>query len=212
MVYSPPVPGPTAWPDRPPRWAGGRAPRWLLLGAALTLVVITVLAGLAGRPSAAQRAADLRRFLHDMTYDVQSCAGGVHEALSALRVIPVTGTGGDRATAIAEARYGAANCSPANNELLDDLAQYQVSESLASFRLQRVVTGLMDWAAPDAQQVQTDAAEVLAARSPPDRSRAAAMLRRAVARLDSQRAAVDSVIASASAALGTPVAPPPLPG
>jgi hypothetical protein len=212
MVTSPPVIRPPAWPDRPARWAGSRAPRLLVLGAALTLVVITVLAGLAGHPSAAQRATDLRRFLHDMTYDVQSCAGGVSEALTAVRVIGGTSSGGARAIAISEARYGAANCSPANNELLDDLAQYQVSESLASFRLQRVVTGLMDWAAPDAQQVQADAAEVLAARSPPDRSRAAAMLRRAVTRLDSQRAAVDSVIASASAALGTPVAPPPLPG
>jgi hypothetical protein len=212
MVSSPPVTQPPAWPDRPSRWAGSRAPRWLLLGAALTLVVITVLAGLAGRPSAAQRATDLRRFLHDMTYDVQSCAGGVSEALNSVRAIGVTSTGSDRATAIGEARYGAANCSPANNELLDDLAQYQVTESLASFRLQRVVTGLVDWAAPDAQQVQADAAEVLAARSPPARSRAAAALRRAVLRLDAQRAAVDSVIASASGALGIQVAPPPLPG
>jgi hypothetical protein len=212
MVSSPPVTRTPAWPDRPPRWAGGRAPRWLLLGVALTLVVITVLAGLAGRPSAAQRATDLRRFSRDMTYDIQSCAGGVGEALHAVRAIPAASTGGDRATAIAEARYGADNCSPANNELLDNLAQYQVTESLASFRLQRVVTGLVDWAAPDAQQVQADAAEVLAARSPAARSAAAAALRRAVFRLNAQRAAVDSVIASASAALGTHVAPPPLPG
>jgi hypothetical protein len=212
MVYSPPVPGPPAWPGRPARGAGGRAPRRLLLGVALALVVITVLAGLAGRPSAAQRATDLRRFLHDMTYDIQSCAGGVSEALNAVRVIGGTSPGGARATAISESRYGAANCSPANNELLDNLAQYQVTESLASFRLQRVVTGLMDWAAPDAQRVQTDAAEVLAARSPPARSRAEAALRRAVTRLDAQRATVDSVIASASAALGAKVAPPPLPG
>jgi hypothetical protein len=211
MVHSPAAPGPPAWPDRPARWAGNRAPRLLLLGVVLTLVVITVLAGLAGRPSAAQRATDLRRFLHDMNYDIQSCAGGVSEALNAVRVISGTSPGGARATAISEARYGAANCSPASNELLDDLAQYQVTESLASFRLQRVVTGLVDWAAPNAQQVQTDAAEVLAARSPPARSRAAAALRRAVIRLDAQRAAVDSVIMSAGTALRIQVAPPPLP-
>lgn len=213
MVPSPPVPGPPAgWPDRPARWAARRGLRWLLSGVVLTLVVITVLAGLAGRPSPSQRASDLRRFLGDMTYDVQSCAGGVREALNAVRVISVTSPGTARAVAISEARYGAANCSPANNELLDDLAQYQVTESLASFHLQRVVTGLMDWAAPSAQQVQTDAAEVLAARSSPARSRAVAALRRAVIRLDAQRGAVDSVIASASATLGARVAPPPLPG
>jgi hypothetical protein len=178
----------------------------------LTLVVITVLAGLSRHPSNAQRAADLRRFLHDMTYDVQSCAGGVGEAMQAVRAIPAGRTGPARATANAEARYGAANCSPANNELLDDLEQYQVTESLARFRLQRVVTGLVDWAAPDAQQVQTYAAQVLAARSVPARAHAAAALRAALARLDTQRSAVNSAIASASAALGAHAAPPPLPG
>jgi hypothetical protein len=51
----------------------------------------------------------------------------------------------------------------ANNELLGDLTQYQVSESLARFGLPRVVDGLVTWAFPDAQQVQTDVAHVLGA-------------------------------------------------
>jgi hypothetical protein len=212
VVHAPPSTGPPAWPGPRARWTDHRAPRLLLLGAALMLVVITVLAGLSRHPSSAQRASDLRRFLNDMNYDIQSCAAGVGEAMNSLRAVSAASAGPTRATAISEARYGAANCSPANNELLDDLAQYQVTESLASFRLQRVVTGLLDWAAPDAQQVQADAAQVMAASSAPGRSRAAAALRGALARLDAQRSAVDSVIASASATLGARAAPPPLPG
>ena len=72
-----------------------------------------------------------------MKYDIQSCAGGVRESLTALRQIE-SGASHDVATAIYIANTGAANCSPANNELLDDLETYQVTESLASFRLGRV--------------------------------------------------------------------------
>ncbi|MEP7024973.1 MAG: hypothetical protein ABJB47_14490 [Actinomycetota bacterium] len=210
MAPAEPPTGLPPGPPRPLRWSAGRARRSLLV-AGLALVAITVLAGLAGHPSPAQRATDLRGFLRDMKHDIESCAGGVRESLAALQAI-TAGTSRDEPTAISIARYGAANCSPANNELLGHLAQYQVTESLASFRLQRVVTGLLDWAAPDAQQVQTDVAQELAARSPPAKARAAAALRRALARLDAQRTAVDSVIASASTALAARAAPPPLPG
>ena len=146
-----------------------------------------------------------------MNADIESCAGGVSESLTALHAIQ-SGASHDTPTAISIAQYGAANCSPANNELLDDLTQFEVTESLASFRLSRVVTGLVTWAAPDAQQVQADVADVLAARSPRARASASAALRQARAKLDAQRAAIDSVIESASAALSAHAAPPALPG
>jgi hypothetical protein len=141
---------------------------------------------------------------------VQSCAGGVREALTALRAIQA-GTSHDVATASRIARDGAANCSPANNELLDDLLQYQVTESLARFRLARVVSGLVDWCAPDAMRVQSDVAALLAVRGTPGARRAAAALRGAEAVLDGQRTAVDAVLARASAALHARAQPPPLP-
>ena len=89
-----------------------------------------VVVGLAHRPSQAQRAADLRGFLTDVTADIQSCAGGVSESLTALHAVQ-SGTTGDVPTAVNIADTGAANCSPANNELLDDLEEYQVTESLS---------------------------------------------------------------------------------
>jgi len=210
MVDSPPRSDPPYVPIRHTRWPGGRTPR-PLIAAGLVLLVIAVLVGLAHRPSTEQRAADLRGFTREMNADIESCAGGVRESLFALHAIQ-SGASHDTQTAIKIARDGAANCSPANNELLADLAQYQVTESLASFRLARVVSGLMTWAAPDAERVQADVADVLAASSPQARALASAALRQARARLDMQRSAVYSIIESASAALSAHAAPPRLPG
>ena len=210
MVDSPPRSDPPYVPIRHQGWPGGRTPR-PLIAAVLVLLVIAVLVGLAHRPSAGQRAADLRGFIRDVNADIESCAGGVRESLTALHAIQ-SGASHDTQTAIKIARDGAANCSPANNELLADLAQYQVTESLASFRLARVVSGLMTWAAPDAERVQADVADVLAASSPQARALASAALRQARARLDMQRSAVYLIIESASAALSAHAAPPRLPG
>jgi hypothetical protein len=196
-------------PIRPTAWPTQRIPRPLVL-AVVALVAAAVLVGLAHRPSQAQRAGDLRAFLSDVTADIQSCAGGVGESLFALSQVQ-SGATRDVATAVNIAQTGAANCSPANNELLDDLEQYQVTESLASFRLNRVVTGLVTWAAPDAQQVQTDVARVLTAPDQRARDQDLASLRQARATLDAQRAKVDSIIESASRSLSAHAAPPRLP-
>ena len=59
--------------------------------------------------------------------------------------------------------YNAANCSPANNEPLADLTQYQVTESLASFNLQDCTNDFVSWAFPYAMQAQTDMVSVMTA-------------------------------------------------
>jgi hypothetical protein len=114
-------------------------------------------------------------------------------------------------TATHIATYGASNCSPANNELLDNLTQYQVSESLASFGLPRVVDGLVTWAFPDAQQVQTDVAHVLAA-SGTARVAASAKLQRDLRTLDAQRVYLNKIMMNAVNATSATGKPPPLPG
>ena len=192
----------TGWPTR-------RSPRLLVL-AAVGLVAAAVLVGLVHRPSQAQRAGDLRAFVSDLTADIQSCAGGVGESEFALSQVQ-SGASHDVATAVNIAQTGAANCSPANNELLDDLEEYQVTESLASFRLNRAVTGLVTWAAPDAQQVQTDVAHVLTAPDQQAKQQDLARLRQDRATLDAQRAKVDSIISAASRSLSAQIAPPRLP-
>jgi hypothetical protein len=195
------------WPGG---WPGRRPPRWLV-PAAVLLLGIAVAVGLTHRPSQQERASDLRGLLHAVTYDIQSCAGGVRESLIVLQAVD-SGSNHDAAAAASIASTGAANCAPANNELIDDLEGYQVPESLASFHLQNAVTGLIDWAAPDAEQAQADVASVLAARGTPAEAADRAALRQALSKLDAQRAAIRSALAPAVRSLSPHAAEPVLPG
>lgn len=208
---SPPVrTDPPYVPIRQTRWATRRTPWWVLAAVAVVLAG-TVLVALVHRPSPAERASDFRGFLGDMEADIGSCAGGVPQSLTALREIE-SGTSRDVKTAVYIANTGASNCSPANNELLDDLDGYQVTESLASFRLGRVVSGLVNWAAPDAENVQTDVARILTARSAQAKAADAAALHQALRTLDAQRSAVDKIMESANRSLSAHGTLPNLPG
>ena len=173
-------------------------------------MVADVLVGIAVHPSKAQRATDLNGFLADMKTDIQSCAGGVRDSLTALRMIQA-GTEHDVGTAVGIATYGAKNCSPANNMLLDDLVGYQVQESLSSYHLDRVTNGLLTWAFPYAQRVQNDVATIL--RSPGTaRTAATTKLNRDLKILDTQRAYLDKIMMAAITATGASGRPPPLAG
>jgi hypothetical protein len=209
-VASPPGGEPPYVPIRATRWPVRRTPGWLIL-AGLAVIAVTVVLSLVHRPSQGERAADLRGFLQTVNSDIESCAGGVGESLTALRDIS-SGASHDVTDGITVAADGASNCSPANNELIDDLEAYQVPESLASFHLQDAVTGLVDWAAPDAEAVQTDVARLLGTRSPQARTLARAALSQALVRLDAQRTATDAVMDNAIRSLAVKAAPPRLPG
>jgi len=208
-VGGPPDADPPYVPIRRTGWASHRTPRWMLLALALVLVG-AVLVALAHKPSQSERASDLRGFLHDMNYDIESCAGGVRESLTAMH------QAGNNAPEIQDtisiADQGAANCQPANNEQIDDLEEYQVTESLASFHLGKVVSGLVNWAAPDAVDVQTDVATMLAAPNPQAKAKDAAALQHALRKLDAQRAAIDATIQTATRSLSAHASPPSLPG
>ena len=208
-MQSPPRADPPYVPIRHTAWPVRRTPRWLFAGG-LAIVVAGVLVGLAVHPSKSQRAADLSGFLTDMTTDIQSCAGGVRDSLTAMRAIDA-GTSHDVGTAIGIATYGSGNCSPANNMQLDDLVGYQVQESLSSFRLDRVVYGLVDWATPDALRVQADVAAVLRAQGTA-RAAATTKLDSDLKILDAQRAYLDKIMMAAISATGAGGRPPPLPG
>jgi hypothetical protein len=190
-----------------------RTPRWIFLAGAGLLVIAAAVA-LVHRPSEAQRASDMRGVLQQLSADIESCAGGLGESLTAMRQVqaerPRSATDLSDATNLAQ--QAAANCSPANNELIDDLENYQVPESLSSFGLKSAVTSLVDWAAPHAQQVATDIATVLSATTPQATSAARATLTRDLAALDAKRTKVDAPIANAIHALAMKASPPRLPG
>lgn len=196
-------------PVRRTNWVSYRTPRWLYL-AGLLVLAGAVLVGMAVHPSKAQRAADMNDFLKSMTTGIESCSGGVRESLQAMHAIQ-SGTEHDVATAIRIATYGASNCSPANNSQLADLSQYQVHESLASFRLNRVVDGLVTWAFPYAQNVQNDVARILQTKGAAQAA-ATAKLHRDLRTLDGQRARLDQIMRTAIRATGATGKLPPLAG
>jgi len=195
---------------RPTGWPVLRTPRWML-AAGLVLVAGLVLAAIPHRPSTAQRAADLRGVVHDLNNDIESCAGGVTDSLTALRAIE-SGTSQDVETAVTIANTAAANCSPGNSMQMEDLVQYQVPESLASFHLDQAVNDLVTWGFPLAQRVQSDVATRLAATTPAEIERTSAQLRRDQQAMDAERARINRLFTSASTALSANVAPPSLPG
>jgi hypothetical protein len=212
-MEAPPRTDPPYVPIRHTPWPKQKAPRWLML-AGLVVLLGAVLVGLAHRPSQAQRAGDLRGFLADVNTDIESCAGGVRESLLALHEINAGAGNSTRSTqdTIQIAQYGASNCSPANNEQLDDLTQYQVTESLAGFHLDNAVNGLVTWAFPDAQRVQNDVAAVLSAGDATARAQAKAALVRDTRDLNAQRAKVDKIMMNAVRATSAHAKLPDLPG
>ena len=197
-------------PTRRTGWPVLRTPRWMLAGAAVLVVGLTLVA-IPHHPSTAERVADLRGVVQDLHTDIESCAGGVSESLTALQAIQ-SGASRDVKTALSIANLGAENCSPANNMQMDDLVQYQVPESLASFHLDTTVNDLVTWGFPDAQRVQSDVAAVLTAGSPAAIRAATAQLHHDQGVLDAERATIDGTIDAASRSLSAGVAPPALPG
>ena len=204
-----PDPIPPYVPIRHVRWAVPKTPRWLY-AAGVLIVIAAVLVGVAIHPSRSQRATDVNGFLTDMNTGIKSCAGGVGESLTALRAIE-SGTSHDVSTAVGIATYGANNCSPANSMPMDDLATYQVQESLYRFRLDRAVNGLLTWAFPDAQRVMLDVAAVLRADGTA-KTTATAKLQHDLRVLDGQRSYVNKIMMTAVTATGATGRPPHLPG
>ncbi len=200
-------------PIRKTGWAGQqKTSRWLLLAGALIVVGI-VLVALVHRPSKSEQAHDLAGFLTTMRADTQSCAAGVGESLSALRQIHSGGSvQQNTADTIKIARYGAANCSPANNMQLDDLQQYQVTESLAAYHLATVVNDLVTWCFPFAQRVQNDVANLAGAHTAANQARYTAALQRDTRDLNRERARIDAILNNARTATGSQARLPTLPG
>jgi hypothetical protein len=200
-------------PRRASGWPVRRTPPWVFGVIALILAGAVVVA-LVHKPSRAERASDMRGFLQTVTSDIESCSGGVGESLTALHQVQAEhySSSQDVTNGVGVAQDGAANCSPANNEQLDDLENYQVPESLDSFGLVNVVSGLVRWAAPDAERVQTDVATILQASTAQARSQAEAALGRDLTALNAERATVDGPMNKAIKALAMHASPPRLAG
>jgi len=190
-------------------WPARRMPRWAAL-IALPLIAGVVLVSLAHKPSHAQQVADLNGYMQDMNSAVESCAGGVTESRQAMDAVEAGAAGASLPTAVSLATYNAANCTPASNEPLADLTQYQVTESLASFGLTACTTDYVTWSF-DAAQAQLDMVAVMKASDASARAAATATLQRDLAKLDAERGVIDGILHSAEHTISDPAAVPALP-
>jgi len=208
-VSTPTTTDPPYVPIRPSGWTVRRTPKWALLALVL-LAGAAVLVSLTAKPTHAQQAADLNAYMKDMNAAVESCAGGVRESQQALSAIE-SGSTSSLKTALALVSYNANNCTPASNEPLADLTQYQVTESLARFNLQNCTNDFVTWSF-DGAQAQQAMAGVLTAGTAADRGRANSALRRTLGTLDAERATIYSILRSAEYAISDHAALPSLPG
>ncbi len=197
-------------PIRRSGWPVRRTPMWALL-VVVVLAGAAVLVSLSHKPSHAEQAADLNAYMKDMNAAVESCAGGVTESQQALSAIEA-GARDNLQTAIRLVNYNAANCSPANNEPLADLTQYQVTESLTKFNLADCTNDFVSWAFPYAMQAQTDMVSVMTAADATTRAAANAVLAKDLRKLDAERTTIYTILRSAEHTLSDPTALPHLPG
>lgn len=170
-------------------WATRRMPPWVIV-AIVVIVAATIVLSLVHKPSQAERASDFRGYLGDVNAGIISCAGGLRDAITALDTVEA---GQTAKTSAAESilAYNAQNCSPANNEPLQDFTNYQVAESLASFHLDVADNDVITWAF-DAQTAMNDMLAVLEAKTPAAKAKAKATLTTAMAKLNAERARIYS--------------------
>jgi hypothetical protein len=195
-------------PLRRSGWATRRTPLWVFAFLAVAVAGV-VLVSLSHKPSQSQRASDLAAYFGDVKGGIGSCAAGLHDSENAYGQV----LGGDTAdvkTARSIFTYGANNCTLASNQSLTDFAGYQVTESLASYNLDTADNDVITWSF-DSTAVQEDMTAVLGAATPAARSTAQATLQTAIAKLDAQRAALDTIWTAAQKAAGGGAAIPALP-
>jgi hypothetical protein len=207
-MTSPTQTEPPVVPLRRGGWATRRTPVWVFAVLAIAAVGV-FLVSLSHKPSPSQRAGDLAGYFKDVQAGIGSCAAGLHDSENAYGQV----IGGDTAhakTAESVFTYGGSNCTLASNQALTDFASYQVTESLATLRLDTADNDVITWSF-DSTAVQRDMLAVLKAAGPATRASAQATLRADLVALDRQRAAIDAIWAAAKQATGATAAFPGLP-
>jgi hypothetical protein len=208
-VDSPTKTEPPFVPLRHSGWASRRTPLWVF-AAIIVVIAGVVVTSLTHKPSASERASDLKGYLNDVNGAIESCAGGVRDSMTAFQSV-IAGDTAESSAAAGILAYNAQNCSPANNEPLSDFTSYQVAQSLDQFRLDTADNDVVTWAFPDAMNVQQDMLAVLQAGTQADRAAAQATLNVALAKMNAERTAIYAIWRSAEKTVGIDTALPYLP-
>lgn len=171
-------------------WATRRTPVWIFV-AIIVIAAGAVVLSLVHKPSQSELAGDLRGYFGDVNAGITSCAGGLRDAATAMNKVEAGATS-QYATAVGILSYNAQNCSPADNEPLQDFTNYQVAESLSSFNLDTADNDVVTWAF-DAQTAQNDMLAVLEAKDATAKAKANATLTTALAKLNTERSTIYSI-------------------
>jgi hypothetical protein len=192
-------------PLRHTGWATKRTPLWVFAAIAAALVGV-YLVSLSHKPSPSQRASDLTGYFADVNTGIGSCAAGLRDSMTAYQAI----ARGDKAelnTGVSILVYNTSNCEVATSEPIADFANYQVTESLASFHLDTADSDVVTWAF-DATAYQQDMLAVLRAGTPAARALALPALTPALATLNARQAAIDAIWNAAKKSVGITTALP----
>lgn len=183
------------------RWRAGTRPvplyrrTWIQLLVAAGFVPALIGVDLAQHTSPGQRAADLRDYYATAADDLRSCAGGLHDALTAMQAV-VTGANRDRPTAGQIAADAEQNCTPVVNTKLYDLATIGPPPSLNSYELQPAASALSQWAYPQAAAAIAAVRVIISAHD-------AGVVTRTFVELQAQLAAMRATASRAQAAFFT---------
>jgi hypothetical protein len=178
-----------------------------VFAAIAAIVVVGALVSLSVKPSQSQRASAMVGYLQAVDGGIGSCAAGLHDSENAYGQL-ISGKAVLNKNAESVFSYGGSNCTVEGNEALNDFANYQVDEQLASYNLDKADNDAISWAF-DATGAQSDMLAVLTAGTPAARASAQATLNGALRKLDDQRAELDQIWNSAKKATE---ASEPLPG
>jgi hypothetical protein len=207
-MTSPTQTEPPFMPLRHRGWATRRTPWWVFAVLAV-LVVAGVLVSLSVKPSNSQRASAMVGYLQDAKGGIGSCAAGVGNSESAYDQL-IAGKAVLNKNAESVFTYGESNCTVEGNEALNDFANYQVDEQLASYNLDTADNDIISWAF-DAEAAQSDMLAVLTSGTPAARASAQVTLNAALLKLDDQRAVIDKIWTAARTATGASEPLPDLP-
>src|ERR1700744_1713501 len=177
-------------PLRHGRWATRRTPLWVFAALAVAAIGV-VLVSLSHKPSQSQRASDLAGYFGDVKAGIGSCAAGLHDSEGAYGQL-LSGKAALNKNAESVFTYGGSNCTLASNQALTDFANYQVTESLASFNLDTADNDVISWSF-DSTTVQTDLLTVLNNNAPGPRTSAQSKMKADGVPLERQGAAVDAI-------------------
>lgn len=186
-------------------WATKRTPRWVFVAIAL-VVIAGIAVSLSHKPSRSQRAGDLTGYFADVNTGIGSCAAALRDSMTAYQAI-ANGDKAELSTGMSILGYGVSNCQVATSQPVSDFVGYQVAESLASLRLKRADSDALTWAV-DATTYQQDMLAALSASSAAARAQAAAELEPALATLNAQRTAIDTIWNAAEKSVGATTALP----